>query len=181
MPKPEARPANVPTRPTSKPWTIKIVMMLLAEAPMALRIATSLVFSMTTITSVLIMFRAPTSTIMVKMTNMANFSSLSAEKRLLFITFQSLVQYGLPNAFWIFSPTLSDLYTSLTLTSRPLTRSPNPRNACASLRETNTMEASYSYIPESKTAVTLYFCELGTLPIGVNFPSGEIIFRTSPG
>ena len=29
------------------------------------------------------------------------------------------------------------------------------------------MEASYSYIPESKTAVTLYFCELGTLPNGV--------------
>ena len=49
---------------------------------MALRMATSRVFSMTTITKVLIIFKAPTSTIMVRMMNMVSFSSFNAEKRL---------------------------------------------------------------------------------------------------
>ena len=73
---------------------MKTDMMLLALAPMALRMATSLFFSMTTMTSVLMMLSAPTRTIMVRITNMVIFSSLRAETRLRFMSFQSLVQKG---------------------------------------------------------------------------------------
>ena len=73
---------------------MKTAIMLVDVAPIALSMAISLVFSITTITRVLMIFNAPTSTIMVRIMNMVIFSSLRAERRLLFMACQSLVQYG---------------------------------------------------------------------------------------
>ena len=63
--------------------------MLARVAPIDLRTAMSLRFSITTITSVATMLNAATSTISRRTMKYTVFSSLMAEKRLWFISFQS--------------------------------------------------------------------------------------------
>ena len=74
------------------PSTTKIFMMLASRAPMDLRIEISLVFSSTSMISVLRMLKHATSTMKVRMMAMASFSSFRAEKRLRFNSAQSLVR-----------------------------------------------------------------------------------------
>ncbi len=71
----------VPIDPITMPLKTKIFLILLFVAPMAFKIAMSLVFSITIMMSVLAMLKAATRTISARMINMTVFSSLSAENR----------------------------------------------------------------------------------------------------
>ncbi len=63
-------------------------------APMDMSMAMSRVFSMTSMTSVVMMENEPTSTMSTRITAMAVFSSFSAAKRLAFISIQWRVYSG---------------------------------------------------------------------------------------
>ena len=68
-------------------------------APMDFKMAMSLFFSITTIIRALMMLKAATRTIRLRMINITRFSSLSAENRFLFICIQFCVKKGKPSLF----------------------------------------------------------------------------------
>ena len=71
---------------------MKIFIILLRVAPIDLRIAISLVFSITTMIKVPTILNAATRIMRVRMMNITIFSNFRAEKRFLFILIQSLLQ-----------------------------------------------------------------------------------------
>ncbi len=89
---PAQQPSIVPVAPISSPSIMKIFMILRAVAPMDFSMAMSLAFSMTVMISVVMILKAATSTMRLRMINITRFSSLSAEKRFLFISIQLRAQ-----------------------------------------------------------------------------------------
>ena len=87
---PPITPAIVPVTPMINPSRTNIFMMLGPVAPMDLRMAISLFFSITTIKRVEAMPKAATSTIRVRMMNITTFSVFRAKRMFLFICIQSL-------------------------------------------------------------------------------------------
>ena len=165
---------------------MKMGMMLLAEAPMARRMATSLVFSMTTMTSVLMMFSAPTSTIMVKITNMVSFLKLERREKAPVHDLPVLwSRRGIPAAPESALPILSDLVGvfypdlyagDLVSEGQKILRLLSGR--CRSWRR------RISYMPESKDGGDLESLGVrGPAQRGATCPSGEMTvtgFRIGP-
>ena len=89
---PSNRPIAVPMAPMVRPSTTKIFITLASRAPIDLRMEISLVFSSTSMISVLRMLKHATRTMKVRMMAIASFSSFSAEKRLRLSSAQSLVR-----------------------------------------------------------------------------------------
>ena len=80
------------------PSMAKIRRIVRRVAPSVIRIAMSLVFSITTMMRVEMMLKAATMTMRTRMTNITTFSSFSAEKRFRLLCIQSFARNGYPSA-----------------------------------------------------------------------------------
>src|SRR4030042_1034233 len=79
IPKPRIVPRAVPTTPMMPPSMIKILKIPFEGVPIDFSMAISLFFSITTIMSVEMIFKAATNTISTRMINIAIFSSFRAD------------------------------------------------------------------------------------------------------
>ena len=143
-------------------------------APMDLRMAMSRFFSMTTMMSALMMFRAATRMIRSRAMKMPSFSSLRAANRFRLSCIQSRTEYCGPSASRMAAAVRSARSTSATRTSSPCA----PRSRSASERAVSRlrkpMVESYSYMPVSKMPTTRQVRMRGRMPPGESGPLGEM-------
>ena len=174
MTSPSPNPMRVPRAPMTIPFKTNIFCTLRSVAPMAFKMAISLVFPITIIMRLLAMLKAATRMMRVKMMNMTRLSSFSALNRLRFICIQSRAQKGKPSLPVIFWAILRASYKSVTRISSPVTESPKRIIFWASRMLMYAKVWSYSYIPDSKNPVTLNCRMVGTCPMGDIMPRGDI-------